>query len=217
MAQTLKLRVVGMKKHHYIGEVIEGHNCYFTYKEEPMTEYIICLSGEEARYELSLSESFGECPSGWTTASFGHADLRKLSEGEPFGGITHVPKKDLDSQIEYPLESKKYECIFFEYDSDGGERYYPVGSVCVNEESFEETGRGFPQVPVWIFYGPSNLGKSYIAHLVEDKIVFESDAYDTLPEKIAADIVVIGNKHGYTLEDVSSRIDGHKIPVKFGA
>ena len=45
--------------------------------------------------------------------------------------------------------------------------------------------------------------------------VFETDSYDVLPDDIYADIVVIGNKHGYLHQDVIPRINGQEINVHF--
>ena len=99
-----------------------------------------------------------------------------------FGALTHFPKKNM-----------KF---------DG----------TINLENFYETGRGFKKVPVWIFMGESNLGKSFLAHQLNMSI-FETDSYDVLPNLIESDIIVLGNKYRYTLQDILPRLKDRDIIV----
>ena len=213
-----EFKVVGMKKHYYIGKNIDGHNCKFTYHDEEMVKYILCLVSENKKYELSLYETFDQCYSGWTTASFGNAEIYLVSD---FGALTHVPKKEAEETIKIPRVNDElslwslYHCPFFKFSENGKDDYYPSGYVEVNEEMFEETKRGFKCHPVWIFMGQSNSGKSFLAHQLKEVSIFETDSHENLPEKIIEDVVVIGGKYPHTLENVKSRIMGEAVVVNF--
>lgn len=54
-----------------------------------------------------------------------------------------------------------------------------------------------------------------MAHKLSDMIIFETDSFEKLPEKIIADIVVIGNKYKHEIDNVKNRIDGKLIDVNF--
>ena len=61
--------------------------------------------------------------------------------------------------------------------------------------------------PVYIFNGPSGLGKSYIASFLSNlKNIYETDSSDTLPSTIDADIIVLGNKYHFSKDDIISRL-----------
>lgn len=59
--------------------------------------------------------------------------------------------------------------------------------------------------PVFIFYGDSCLCKSHIAALT-GKTVYETDVSKNLPDKISADIIVVGNRTKFEIEEVESKI-----------
>lgn len=316
--------IVGLQKINYIGKGISGRNCDFTYYDQDMVKYIIQLENKENKlnkFQLELSEKYGECYSGWTTATYGMVSFIKVNE---FDEPTHVPKKNFNSYIDLEVSdfSSDYECNWFSFSYEGENGYYPEGYIRVNinmfdeytfpkiefksqtlkqyyqefpkietkfiivglkqhftisgieyiiclrknndkyeltlpnkeqikvscfgafthypigdntdiflgnEEEFEckwfsfnkvklenfkKTSRGFSKHPVWIFYGRSNLGKSFLAHKL-NMVVFEADSCEKLPEKIIADIVVIGNKHTHEIDDIKNRIDGQLVDVNF--
>lgn len=115
-------------------------------------------------------------------------EYNSLEEVVFFGALTHVPTK---------LSSKLL-----------------VSDVTENNKVkmhlFRSTKRGFDKVPLWIFKGPSAIGKSFVAHLT-NLSVFETDAYETLPELILEDIVVLGNKYPHTVKDVVSRTKDRNV------
>ena len=210
--------VVGMKVHHYIGEFLDGHNCNFKEYKEPMEEYIICMSKDDKKYELSLKEVNGQCYSGWSTATWGESIIKEVVN---FGAITHVPKKDInkvinlsnchDSPTEYFKTGEVYECDFFYFNIDGGDDYYPSGSAYAKLDAFEATNRGFDKTPVWVFKGDSNLGKSFLAHKLKDMKIYETDCSDVLPELLGYNVIVLGNKHNFTLEEIKGKLPGIKV------
>ena len=213
----MEFNIVGLKVHYHVGQTVTMDAGKFKYEDTELPKYYICLKDKNSfKYELELWETYSECPSGYTGASFGNS---KLTSVEMFGAITHVPSPDIDTMIFYDRlhPPKDYQCPWFEYSETNNDTYYPEGYCTVFMDNFIPTNRGFEKHPTWIFYGESNLGKSYIANLLlkNNLKVFETDSCSELPSKIVTDIIVIGNKHGYTLDDIKSRINGNMIFVSF--
>lgn len=71
-------------------------------------------------------------------------------------------------------------------------------------EKFRKSARAVEERVVYIYTGPSGLGKTYLTY---EKDKFETDAYEVLPNEIEENIIVLGNKHGYKYEDILNRID----------
>jgi hypothetical protein len=61
---------------------------------------------------------------------------------------------------------------------------------------------------VYLFNGESNIGKSYISHKTS-LCIYETDMCNTLPEKIDANIVVIGQKYNFNIYDIISSFVGN--------
>ncbi len=207
----MEFSVVGLKVHHYIGKTKVGNNCDFHSQDIESVKYIICLINMSLdKYELELWMRHGECPSGWTTAHWAEHKLTKVCE---FGSLTHIPNSNYDN-IVYEDSIMYYKSDFFSYSYDGDDHWYPEGSIEINFEKFKKY-RGFEKKPVWIFQGDSNLGKSFIAHKLSGMKIFETDAYQQLPDIIDADIIVIGNKYKHSKNDILSQISGEIINVDF--
>ena len=181
-------------------------------------KYILnCISENNLKYEVSLWTVYGDCPSGWCSASWGHCEVRRV---DSFIGSTHKPIKDLSFEIE-TTEGDFEDTIYnaendvFYVDDDGDDCWYPSGGVGITEELFTETNRMMDKRPVWIFKGGSGLGKSYIAGIIANsdrmKTIYETDAHEELGV-IEADIIVVGNKYDHSLEEIESKIKGeHEI------
>lgn len=129
--EDITYKVAGMREETFMGQYCDGHNCDFTYTDAELPKKIICCTKGDKKYEIGLYEEYGECPSGWTTASWGHIEMRQVEE---FGEITKIPKKELDFQLEDIGD--EFSCEAFSYVYDGGDAYYPMGYVGVNEELF---------------------------------------------------------------------------------
>lgn len=90
----------------------------------------------------------------------------------------------------------------------GGDEYYPSGYIDVNEELFKPTIRAKDKRLVWIFKGKSGVGKSHLASKLDGLKVHETDSSDKLPDSIVADVVVLGNKYKYTIEEIKDKLIG---------
>lgn len=176
--------------------------------------YILnCISEFGKKYEIRLWTIYGDCYSGWCAASWGYGNVKKV---ESFIGMTHKPIKDLEFELNIDrdineMDLPDMENSIFGIEYDGGDYYYSSGYVQVDEKLFEKINRNKDKRPVWIFKGDSALGKSYIAGIVANsdrmKTVYETDAHENLDD-INEDIVVIGNKYSYSIEQIENHIQG---------
>lgn len=156
---------------------------YHNIGNEQITKYIICFDDMiHNKYELHLCKDDNIC--------------YKFIKVKYHGAKTHFPSST-SIDIYFETNNDKYSCKWFSFDRK---------SFTVNMDLFKPTLRGFKKMPIWIFMGKSNLGKSFLAHRLDSMTIFETDSYNDLPEKIEADIVVLGNKHGYTLDSVKEKI-----------
>lgn len=205
----MKLKVKGLRLEKYItnGE-------YSNYQEEESelleeNRYVLyCIGDYRRKYELTLWETYGECYSGYCGASWGEI---KIQEVDQFSNVTHTPIKDLIIDIDFNKDIYEIDSEIIRFSSDGGDNYYPCGFVSVNMELFKETNRIKTKRPVWLFKGDSNIGKSYLGYKLnkDDFIeVYETDSSEELPNNITEDIIVLGNKYNFNIEDIDNRIFG---------
>lgn len=172
-----------------------------------------CISDSNKKYEVTLWTIYGDCYSGWCSASWGYGKVKAV---DSFIGTTHKPIKELTFELNMEPDAKEMNLPdmnndVFEVDYDGMDSYYPGGLAIVHEDLFEAVNRNKEKRPVWIFKGDSALGKSYLAGIIANsdrmKTVYETDAHAILG-KIHEDIIVIGNKHKYSVYDVEEHIEG---------
>ena len=212
------VKIVGLLVKKIINDYCEGHNCDFTYEKIEDEEYVLMCEdiyhideyGKEYhnKYEITLRSEYGECGSGWTTASYGFADIEPVDNFRPWN---YKPKQQiiLENISIKEMNSPDFSCEYFQWSYDGGDRYYPTGYVEVNMTYFEELPRNMKKRPVWIFKGYSGLGKTSLAIQLENEDVYDTDISSKLPECITESIVVLGNKYGHTLEDIKTRLFGN--------
>jgi hypothetical protein len=185
--------VIGVRIEHYFGSVTVGHNCDFSEETQQLEKVIVFAIKEGKKFKCELTTSYGTCGSGWTTASWGHDEMTEVSSFEC--GFTHVPKEYMEVQclIDNP---------YFGHSDDGGDSYYPGGCHYINLEFFVPTGRGVDKPVIFIFTGKSGIGKSFIASKLQGMEVYETDSNQTLNIPLTTNVVVLGNKYDYTVEDV---------------
>lgn len=183
-------------------------------------------------------EKQDSCYSGYCVSTRGNVSITRYNL---YKGFTHIPKPEyanVDIKLDIDnasLELKGREHFtgqhttmigdqyLFEFSEDGRDDYYPSGFVRVNLEGvFNATPRAMEKRPTYIYYGESGIGKSHLAHLIEhedddrpDKIIFETDQSELpkYPNHIYADIIVLGNKHKYSKEDIAQLIPPTSNPI----
>lgn len=205
--------IKGMNIEKYVGYELEGFNCEFEEKKCIKERYFIYAVQDDKNIVIELYETETECCSGWTTAYYGNMYVKIVKN---FGSIGYIPKNgtievpDIDMKLidketgEYTEE--EFVNDVFVYKEDGGDEYYPVGSAYVKTDLFKKTARAKEKRPVWIFKGESCSGKSYLSHLIDNKSVYETDSNESLPETIYDDIIVLGNKYKFTIDEIKSKV-----------
>ena len=222
------IKVVGLFVEKYIDADVSGHNGDFEYVPMETEKYHLLVTkplprgNRNARYVITVWTDYGECGSGWCTASFGHMEVKRVDH---FGPFTHRPKQPLYIDGDIMSHDGVYELVteendeydeysvctdVFKYSPDGGDEYYPRGGASVNLDLFEELPRAMSARPVWILKGASGLGKSTLGESLTagGQTVFETDSVDELPDVITESVVVLGNRSGFTVDDVKSRLFG---------
>lgn len=205
------MKIIGLRIEKYIGKEISGHNCDFEYNDAELEKHIILgLLSDNRKVEIELTDEYGECGSGWTTDSWGNFEVKHVDK---FNGYTHKPIKELIVDDINENEEDISNDVFI-VDHNGGCDYYPNGGYDVTMELFKANGRGKELRPTYVFVGESGIGKSALAlKFNEDTIVFETDAYEVLPDKIIADVIVLGNKHKYTIDDLKTKVEETELVI----
>ena len=219
----MQFKIISARVLSIVRPITEGHNCDFTDVPMSVKEYEIILE-EQGRswgtqlWQLHLSSSSGQCGSGWCTASWGHYELRRVSDRGP---ATHLPVQEIMVELDPEHLPEYFECEAFSWSDYGGDEYYPSGSVSFNVELFKPTGRGHQKPLVWVFSGVSNLGKSTLAQHSGMK-VYETDQAEELgDEMVCAQVIVIGGKYPHSIDGVRALFEKHEldvdlVPVTFG-
>lgn len=184
------------------------------------------------KYEIIMETSLGICGSGYCSASYGRFDIKKLDKNMPF---SHTPietmfiegfsidpytlgwkqeytKGDADDFDDLDIVNNVFSISFA-----GMDPYYPSGYVRINMEKFAVLSRAMKKRPVWIINGPSGTGKSTLAGHIKGLSVFETDSVNKLPKEIDADVIVLGNRSKFTVNDITNRLFGevNVIEVSF--
>lgn len=196
--------VLAMRKEYYIGS--EAGDA--AWDEVPCTseKYSILVKGTNGyKYVIRLSGYGGWCGSGYTTASY--ADLVVGHVYDNFGPFTHIPKHPSEKLVFETIDNYNVDANYFSY-SDWGDEYYPNAYFSVNEDLFSELPRSFKERPVWIFRGQSALGKSTLGMdlSAQGRKVYETDSSADLPDIIYADVIVLGGKYSFTIDEIKKRI-----------
>lgn len=194
--------LVGAYKQLYMGTGCSAHNQNFNYESRQMEKVFLHLLQPTTydKYEVVLWGSEGECGSGWTTASWGHSSLNKVDS------FTNPPTYNCQptlvdvNQTEDNIEVETLDNVRVAGASYcGNDDYYPSGWYTFNESLFTVSPRAVDRMKVFVFKGPSAIGKSYLASkFVEGFKVYETDGSDELPSDMSDyDVVVLGNKYEF--------------------
>lgn len=208
------MKIIGMRIEKYIGQnIIKKDDWDFEYYDEEMERHILYgINSDGQKVKVTLYEEHGMCGSGWTTASWGRIEIEYI---DSFEGYDYKPIKELiidditNEKIEdfNDDEDVDIENEVFSVSYNGGDFYYPCGFYEVNMNLFRKTARAKEKRPVWILRGNSNLGKSFLSHKT-GLTVYETDCNELLPAQITEDIIVIGNKYSFTVNEVIDKLFG---------
>ena len=199
--RKMKAEILTMNKINYIEKWKDSD---FQEQRTPNTiYYLTCMYENGSYFKIKLWQTNGSCGSGYCNATWGNFEYSTDTTNFAY---THTPKAKMNFDANfYNNPEEVYKCEWFSFDYDGGDGYYPNGSIWVNEEMFIQTDRYIDKPTTRIFIGDSVTGKSYIAHKI-DECVYETDSCSSLPDNLDYDIIVVGNKYKYTLEEIKQRI-----------
>lgn len=222
------IKVLGLAEEYYVEDWVDcnGHS---RKSDNVKYKFVVQDVNNKNTYMIELKSLNGSCGSGYCNATVGCLTIDKFDGKKiPF---THMPKSTMYIEgfaidpvtLEYsqeetaksanekmwfhPVGDFVYNNVFY-YNSLGSDSYYPSGSVGIEKDKFNKLERAMDKRPVWIIKGPSGSGKSSLARHLEGLSVFETDSVDKLPEVIYDDVVVLGNRSGFSVEDVKGRLFG---------
>lgn len=201
MKHTLEL--ISMNKVWYTEE---WYDCECEIRHTPAVAYEFncdeVKNGIRRHYKLTVYTQNGSCPSGYCNSTWGLYDFKEIDK---FGTYTHTPKNKR-YKFEFDDEAADVDCEFFSVDYDGGDEYYPHGFVVVDEDFFVADKRFINKPTCFVFFGASGVGKTLLAKRMKGVVVYETDSNPTLPNKICADFVVVGNKYNDDYKEVVKHI-----------
>jgi hypothetical protein len=64
---------------------------------------------------------------------------------------------------------------------------------------------------VYIFNGDKYTGKRYIANKIKNMSIYETDSNYILPNNLKENVIIIGNKYKFTINDIMSKYKGNNI------
>jgi len=166
-----------------------------------MSQYEILFKEWSIKKICTLSNDYWDCPSGRTSATWWDKKIKSVSD---FWEIHFKPinKIELDNIDD-----------FINVSNDWWDIRYPSWYACIKDEFinlFEKTNRYKEKRQVYIFTWNSWKWKSYIWRKSSIR-VFETDIYDKLPNEITEEIIVLWNKHNFTLKEIKSKINNSDI------
>lgn len=180
-----KFEINGLRVEKYI-QNINNEN----YIEDE--RYIFNCKSDGNNYEILLYFDYSS-----TTQKRAKLTITKISH---FVGTSYIPKSR----------------FFITIDSSRNEQYneafeYNCNSITIKYEKFKITKRMKKYRPVWIYKGQSNLGKSYLTTILANNsylTTYETDSNPELPEVLFQDIIVIGNKYKFRIDEIETKIYG---------
>ena len=224
------IKIVGLFVEDYIEEF--QNLDYETDHRESVKYHLYAVDDPGYKWKISLWDEIGPCGSGYCMSSWGHMEIEPVKK---FGPMNYIPKggypvlnacitwkdgayiwKENEENEKSPWDNEIDNDIF-SYDCEGGDSYYPSGCGYVKMDRFEQLTRNMEKRPVWIFSGASGLGKSTLGEMLSGrKYIFETDSVNELPDEIYADVVILGNRSKFTVEDVIGRLFGEVKVILVG-
>jgi len=147
----------------------------YTHGYNIVSDFEIYLKKDSSFYLVTLGNWFGDCGSGWTSASYGSYTMPQKISSERFKQFHYVPKSKMKVLVqEFEIDDYDYannfeisdwvtsEVLFF--CTGDGDPYYPSGGAGFCKESdklfFNSTNRYTGKLKVFIVEGKPTIGKT---------------------------------------------------------
>lgn len=134
--QSDSITIIGYNLFYYIDVYNDGHKfieCSYKGHE------LFGKKSNDTYISIKLKVTYGECYSGYTTASFGNIEVDEISLND-ITKIKYLAKNHLILPESY-LNKNTFKCNFCSYSSDGNDAYYPTGYYTVNTKFFRSVKR----------------------------------------------------------------------------
>jgi hypothetical protein len=203
----LRINRVPIEKHFTKDESTLRHNQLI------IPEYEFIYLEDDVLYTQTFVLEYGMCGSGYCVAEWIHKSTpERIRE---VGTLHYIPKEECSiKSFDTDCDGNKFFTLH-----ENNDDYYPAANIEIHFDAWIATGREKDKRQVYVFYGDSAVGKSYIAHHTDLK-VYETDAHKDLEGlDYSYDIVVVGNKylsHNFEVLQVLSKYNIDIIGVKFG-
>jgi hypothetical protein len=195
----LRINQVPMEKYINKDEYTSSFN------DDIISEYEFLYLENGKLYSECFALEYGECGSGYCGAEW-------IKEGNKkqvldLGTLHYIPKGKLEINnfITSDYDGNDH---FILYENDCA--YYPGANIQIKFDNWIDTKRGKESKQIYVFAGPSAIGKSFIANSTGLN-VFETDAYCLTKLDVSFDIIVIGNKYTYTAEEIMEQFTGQNV------
>jgi hypothetical protein len=108
------------------------------------SDEMVIETSDKRLFVIHLSTWFGPCMSGWIPCTIGNFSIEPCNINI-CKLITHIPRFEsfvsldaryFDEDHQNYFEESNFECEYFSYDRDSGDRYYPNGFSSINYEHF---------------------------------------------------------------------------------
>jgi hypothetical protein len=195
----LRINQVPMEKY------IDKDSYTVEYNDDIISEYEFLYLEDGKLFSECFAIEYGECGSGYCGAEWIKQGRKK--QVLSLGTLHYIPKGklEIDYFITSDYDGNDY---FILYENDCA--YYPGANIQIKFENWIDTKRGKEKKQIYIFKGPSAIGKSYIANST-NLTVFETDGQPLDELNVSYDIIVIGNKHNYTTKNIISKFKDENI------
>jgi hypothetical protein len=162
-------------------------------------EFVVQDIESKEIFSKQFQLEIGECYSGYCSAEWLLKSDLKKEDG--VGTLHYIPKNKFEfERFKTDFDGNDYFKIY-EYDCT----YYPSASLELFMNNWIATGREKEKKPIYVFFGESAIGKSFIAHSTNLN-VFETDASRSLENLNSIyDIIVVGNKYDFNITDIRNR------------
>ena len=158
-----------------------NYNLDLEYNDIIIDEYDFLYTENDKKYSVKYVIEQGMCGSGYCTADWIiEGDTKEVLE---FGSIHYTPIGNCEISSFIGADNSHMEIY------ENGCSYYPSAYININFDKWRNTFRNKGEKQIYIFYGESAIGKSYLG------------------SKFDSDIIIIGNKFTFDITQVKTNIN----------